>query len=95
MVGAILVPIGLFWFAFTTYSSVHWIVPIIACIPFGTGTLLVFQSVFTFLVDAFRPYAASAMAANSAMRSSFAAAFPLFAVSRAWTSLCYTSRAIF
>lgn len=77
MVGAILVPIGLFWLAFTTYSSVHWIVPIIACIPFAMGTLFVFTSVFTFLVTTYRPVAASAMAGNSALRSTFAAVFPL------------------
>jgi len=77
MVGAILAPIGLFWLAFTTYPSVHWIVPIIAAIPFGTGVIFIFTSVFTFLVVAYRPYAASAMAGNSFLRSTFAAAFPL------------------
>jgi hypothetical protein len=35
--GAIICPISLFWFAFTTYPSVHWIVPIIASVPFGFG----------------------------------------------------------
>ncbi len=40
--------------------------------------LLVFSGVFTFLVDAYPLYAASALAANSFARSSFAAAFPLF-----------------
>ncbi|TFK32753.1 major facilitator superfamily domain-containing protein [Crucibulum laeve] len=78
-VGGILVPIGLFWLAFTTYSGVPWIVPIIASIPFGSGIYFVFTSTFTYLVTAYRPIAASAMAANSAMRSTFAAAFPLFA----------------
>ena len=42
--------------------------------------LLVFSGVFTFLVDAYPLYAASALAANSFARSSFAAAFPLFGV---------------
>lgn len=37
IVGAILVPIGLFWFAWTTYASVHWIVPIIGSAIFGMG----------------------------------------------------------
>ncbi|KIY46149.1 MFS general substrate transporter [Fistulina hepatica ATCC 64428] len=78
-VGGLLIPIGLFWMAFTTYKSVPWIVPIIASVPFGMGICLVFASVFTYLVTAYRPIAASAMAANSAMRSAFAAAFPLFA----------------
>ncbi|KAF4616014.1 hypothetical protein D9613_011239 [Agrocybe pediades] len=77
--GAIVVPIGLFWIAFTTYKHVHWIAPILGSIPFGMGIYFVFTSTFTYLVTAYRPIAASAMAANSAMRSSFAAAFPLFA----------------
>lgn len=37
IVGAILVPAGLFWFGFTTYTSVHWIVPVIASGLFGMG----------------------------------------------------------
>ncbi|KAI0032578.1 MFS general substrate transporter [Vararia minispora EC-137] len=78
-VGGILVAGGLFWLAFTTYRSVHWIVPVIASVPFGTGVYFVFSSSFTYLVVAYRPVAASAMAGNSAMRSSFAAGFPLFA----------------
>ena len=78
-VGAVLVALGLFWLAFTTYVSVPWIVPIIASIPFGTGVFYVFTSVFTYLVTAYRPIAASAMAANAAMRMTFAAVFPLFA----------------
>src|SRR5439155_25850003 len=47
MVGGILVPIGMFWFGFTTYATVHWIVPIIGSVFFGLGTLLVFSGVFT------------------------------------------------
>lgn len=78
MAGAVLVPVGLFWFAWTTVASVHWIVPIIGSVFFGAGTLLVFSGVFTFLVDAYPLYAASALAANSFVRSSFAAGFPLF-----------------
>ncbi|KAG1763907.1 major facilitator superfamily domain-containing protein [Suillus placidus] len=78
-VGAILVPVGLFWLAFTTYPQVHWIAPIIASVPFGSGIYFVFTSTFTYLVTAYRPIAASAMASNSALRSAFAAAFPLFA----------------
>ncbi|KAJ6625787.1 major facilitator superfamily domain-containing protein [Mycena sp. CBHHK59/15] len=77
--GGILVPLALYWLAFTTYPSVHWVVPIIASVPFGSGVFFVFTSTFTYLVTAYRPIAASAMAANSALRSVFAAAFPLFA----------------
>ncbi|KIK64384.1 hypothetical protein GYMLUDRAFT_161095 [Collybiopsis luxurians FD-317 M1] len=78
-IGAILVPLSLFWLSFTTYASVPWIVPIIASIPFGTGLYYVFTAVFTYLVTAYRPLAASAMAGNTAMRCTFAAIFSLFA----------------
>jgi hypothetical protein len=40
MLGAIIIPVGMFWFAFTGYASVPWIVPILAGIPFGWGIVL-------------------------------------------------------
>jgi hypothetical protein len=40
MMGAVLVSIGMFWFAFTGYSSVPWIVPILSGIPFAWGVVL-------------------------------------------------------
>lgn len=79
MPGGILVSVGLFWIAFTTFEGIHWIVPIIGSICFGTGIAYVFTASFTYLVTAYRPIAASAMASNSALRSTFAAGFPLFA----------------
>lgn len=79
MVGAVLIPISLFWLAFTTYPHVHWVVPIIASVPFGTGMLFCYSAIFTYLVTAYRPIAASAMSSNTFVRTSSAAAFPLFA----------------
>jgi hypothetical protein len=35
--GAPLITGGLFWFGFTTYSEIHWIVPIIGSGVFGLG----------------------------------------------------------
>ncbi|KAI5807347.1 major facilitator superfamily domain-containing protein [Peziza echinospora] len=78
--GVVLVPIGMFWFGFTTYPSIHWIVPIIGSAFFAMGTLLVFSGIFTFLVQAYPLYAASALAANAIMRCTFAAVFPLFSL---------------
>ncbi|KAI1348594.1 major facilitator superfamily domain-containing protein [Xylaria sp. FL0043] len=78
ILGAVLVPIGLFWFAWTSFPWVHWILPIIGSGIFGCGTLLVFNGIFTFLVETYPLYAASALAANSFLRCTFAAAFPLF-----------------
>jgi multidrug resistance protein len=44
MLGSFLIPIGLFWFAWTARASVHWIVPIIGAIPFAWGNLAIFVS---------------------------------------------------
>ncbi|KAI1196153.1 major facilitator superfamily domain-containing protein [Nemania serpens] len=76
--GALLAPIGLFWFAWTCFPWVHWILPIIGSGIFGCGVLWTFSGIFTFLVDTYPLYAASALAANSFLRAIFAAAFPLF-----------------
>lgn len=45
-----------------------------------TRTILVYSGIFTFLVDAYPLYSASALAANSFMRSSFGGIFPLFGI---------------
>ena len=79
MAGAVVTPISLYWLAFTTYTHVHWIVPIIASVFLGVGIVFCFTAIFTYLVVAYRPVAASAMAGNTFMRTTFAAAFPLFA----------------
>lgn len=77
-VAAVLLPTSLIWFAWTTYPSVHWIVPIISGIPFGVGAILGFTSIVSYMVDAYPLYAASCLAANGIMRSTVAFAFPLF-----------------
>ncbi|KAK1988121.1 major facilitator superfamily transporter [Colletotrichum cereale] len=77
--GAFLCPVGIFWFGWSLH--LHWIMPIIGSAIFGAGchrTLLVFTGIFTFLVDAYPLYAASALASNAFVRCMFAAAFPLF-----------------
>ncbi|MCJ1360589.1 MAG: MFS siderochrome iron transporter 1 [Icmadophila ericetorum] len=78
MLGSICLPIGLFWFAWTNSPSTHWIVCILGTVPFGFGMVLVFLSIMNYLIDAYTIYAASVLAANSVLRSSFGAAFPLF-----------------
>lgn len=37
IIGGVLIPIGLFWFGWTTCSSIHWIIPIIGSALFGCG----------------------------------------------------------
>jgi hypothetical protein len=78
-VGGVLVPLALLWLALSTLRGVPWIVPVLASVPFGTGTYFIFTSSFTYIIVAYRPMAATALASNTTMRTSFAAAFPLFA----------------
>ncbi|KAM0334438.1 hypothetical protein ACHAQA_001465 [Verticillium albo-atrum] len=78
IIGSILLPVGLFWFAWTNGPEVHWIVSIVASGFFGAGLVLVFLSLLNYLIDSYVVFAASALAANSVLRSLFGAAFPLF-----------------
>jgi hypothetical protein len=78
MTGAVAIPIGLFWFAWTNYPSIHWTSPIIAGAPFGFGMVIIFLAVTNYLIDAYTIFAASVLAANSVLRSLFGFAFPLF-----------------
>ncbi|KAM5388169.1 hypothetical protein ACJA88_000033 [Fusarium oxysporum] len=80
IVGSLAIPVGLFWFAWTNSPSIHWIISILAGIPFGFGMVLVFLSVMNYLIDSYTIFAASVLAANCILRSLFGAAFPLFTV---------------
>ena len=75
IVGACALPIGLFWFAWTNYPHMHYLVSIAAGVPFGFGMMLVFLSSMNYLIDTYLMYAASALAANSVLRSLFGAIF--------------------
>lgn len=76
--GAFMSPIGLMIFAWTCYSNVHWIGPIIGSGIFGAGVLYVFIGIFNYTVDAYRKYAASGLACNSFVRCIMGGVFPLF-----------------
>ncbi|OGE49271.1 hypothetical protein PENARI_c022G07394 [Penicillium arizonense] len=80
IVGALALPISLFWFGWTgNFASIHWIVPIIASMLFAVGGCLIFNCIFTYQAHAYPKYAASVLAGNDFLRSSFGAGFPLFA----------------
>ena len=51
MAGSVVLPIGLFLFAWTTYPSVHWIVPVIGAMFFSCGLVMVFISLMSYLID--------------------------------------------
>ncbi|KUL83113.1 hypothetical protein ZTR_11012 [Talaromyces verruculosus] len=75
--GSIFIPVGLFWYGWTAEKHVHWIVPIIGTSCVGIGAISIFMPVQTYLVDAYDRYAASALAANTVLRSLAGAFLPL------------------
>ena len=68
-IAAVLIPIGELWFAWTCVpSSVHWVWPILAGVPFGAGNSMVFIYASSYLAHSYGIYAASALAGNAVMR---------------------------
>ncbi|KAI9032016.1 MFS general substrate transporter [Hyaloraphidium curvatum] len=80
-VGGPLFVIGMFWLGWTSYPSIHWIVPALAGLPIGAGIMVIFMSTGSYVVDAYFIYAASALAAQTVSRSLLGFVFPLFSVS--------------
>ncbi|KAL4736265.1 hypothetical protein BDV11DRAFT_173088 [Aspergillus similis] len=80
IVGGIMVPIGMFWFAWTASPlSISSASPICASFMTGCGMYLLFIHGFNYIIDCYTSMANSAMGVNESMRSVFGAVFPLFA----------------
>lgn len=77
MVGSLLFSAGQFLMGWTAGRNFHWICPCIGLVLLGTGFFTIFQAALNYLVDTFTLYAASAVAANTFLRSCFAGGFPL------------------
>ena len=78
-VGAFLFAIGLFWFGWTADPRIPWPASVVAAAFIGAGFSVIFQQAINFLVDTYRVYAASAVSANTFLRSLMAAGLPLAA----------------
>jgi len=74
---SVLMPIGLFMFGWSSYSSVHWIVPTIAIAIATMGIFSIYLAVFNYLADTYHRYASSALAAQSFCRNILGGVFPL------------------
>ena len=79
MLGGVLFPVTMFWFAWSgEFNNVHWIVPTLAGVFLSSSILLIFVAYLNYLTDAYLMFAASALAANTVCRSACGAAAPLF-----------------
>lgn len=77
--GGPLYVISLFWLGWTASPHIHWIVPMLAGLPFGIGFMLIFMALLNYITDAYEVFAASGMSATSICRSIFGALLPLAA----------------
>ena len=78
LLGGVVLPLGMFGFAWTNFPGIHWSASIILSAPFGFGCVLVFLACINYLLDAYTIYAASVLAATAMLRAFFGFAFPLF-----------------
>jgi Multidrug resistance protein len=78
IVGSVLMPVGIFIFAWTSSPDIHWIAPMIGAAIFAAGAFLIFQTLFNYLGMSFWRYLASVFAGNTLFRSVIAGVFPLF-----------------
>jgi len=79
MVGSVMFAVTIFWFSWTAeYNSVYWAVPTVAGVFLALSILLIFVVFINYIIDSYLMYAASAVAANTILRSACAASSPLF-----------------
>ncbi|KAL2832124.1 major facilitator superfamily domain-containing protein [Aspergillus cavernicola] len=79
MLGSVFFAAGLFIFGWTGQKNIHWFPSMIGATCMGLGFFTIFQAALNYLIDTFSSVAASAIAANTFLRSVFAGCFPLFA----------------
>lgn len=88
MIGGVMLVGALFIFGWTSSKNIHWIGPCFGTLLLGIAFITIFQGAMNYLVDTFQAYSASAIAANTAVRSILAGAFPLF-TNASMSSWCY------
>lgn len=79
ILGAFILPIGLFWFAWTSSPNITWVPQVISGIFIGWGILMIFLQGLNYIIDVYMWHANSAIAANTMLRSLAGGGFPLFA----------------
>lgn len=77
--GAVLIPVGLFWYGWTAQARAFWILPDIGIAIFSCGIILGTQAMQAYVMDSYSKHVASASAASQLLRNIAAFAFPLFA----------------
>ncbi|TFK52049.1 MFS general substrate transporter [Heliocybe sulcata] len=77
-VAGVLFPVGLFIYAWSSFSFVYWIGLAVGIVVFMWALFVMYLAVFSYLADCYGPFASSALAGQSLCRNLAAMAFPLF-----------------
>ncbi|KZT71137.1 MFS general substrate transporter [Daedalea quercina L-15889] len=77
--GAPLFAGSFFWFGWTSDPSISYWSPLMAGLVMGFAIIWIFLALFNYIIEVYLSCAASALAANTVVRSIAAAGFPLFA----------------
>ncbi|KAH8645400.1 major facilitator superfamily domain-containing protein [Xylariales sp. PMI_506] len=73
--------IALLWLGWSAKPEIHWIVPLLATVPYGCAYQMIFVSMYNYISDAYGSvYGASAFAALGTTRSIAGAVIPLAVV---------------
>lgn len=75
--GSLLFTVGMFWYGWSSFRNIHWIVPALGIACVGFGIYSIYLAVVNYLADAYEKYAASALSAASMGRNVFGAFLPL------------------
>lgn len=75
--GSLIFTVGMFWYGWSSYENIPWIVPAFGIGCVGYGIYGIYLAVVNYLADAYEKYAASALSAASMGRNLFGAFLPL------------------
>ncbi|KAH7408112.1 major facilitator superfamily domain-containing protein [Phaeosphaeria sp. MPI-PUGE-AT-0046c] len=76
-IGAVFIPMSLFWFAWTVEKHAHWFASISGTFFYGIGQVMILNCTQNYFIDSFEKYAASAIAAGTVFRSVVGGIIPL------------------
>lgn len=72
---------GLFWYGWSSFPYIHWVVPTVGLAFLGSGIMVIVTTVDLYITDSYAKYAGSAISAVAFGENMFAAWLPLSALS--------------
>lgn len=80
LITILLIPAGLFIFAFTSRPGIHWVAPLVGVLLYLVGVYCLNQAILSYLAQAYPQFAGSVFAMNQFLRALFAFAQVIISV---------------